>query len=85
MFEREEGAATGPGATRPRLDGLRCVITGAARGIGAEIASTFAAEGAVVGLLDVAADVKQIAAGLDAAVAIADLADPAATAAATER
>ena len=79
MFEREEGAATGTGATRPRLDGLRCVVTGAARGIGAEIARTFAREGAVIGLLDVAADVEEMAGGLTASVAIADLADPDAT------
>ena len=83
MFEREEDAASGSGATRARLDGLRCVVTGAARGIGAEIARTFAREGAALGLLDVAADVRSVAAELDAAVGIADLADPDATRAAT--
>ncbi|MET0147019.1 MAG: SDR family oxidoreductase [Ilumatobacteraceae bacterium] len=62
-----------------RLAGRRCIVTGAARGIGAEIARTFRAEGATLGLLDVAADVKEVAAGLDAAVEIADLAESEAT------
>jgi 3-oxoacyl-[acyl-carrier protein] reductase len=62
------------------------VITGAARGIGAEIASTFRANGASVALLDVDPAVKQTADALQAAgVAVADLADPAATTAATEQ
>jgi NAD(P)-dependent dehydrogenase (short-subunit alcohol dehydrogenase family) len=69
-------AGTGDGS---RLRGRRCVVTGAARGIGAEIARTFVAEGATLGLLDVAADVKAVAADLDAVAELADLADPAAT------
>jgi NAD(P)-dependent dehydrogenase (short-subunit alcohol dehydrogenase family) len=39
-----------------RLTGRRIVVTGAARGIGAEIARTFAAEGARLALLDRLAD-----------------------------
>ncbi len=68
-----------------RLEGRRCLITGAARGIGEEIAATFRAEGAVVALLDVDPAVKDVADRLGAAgVEIADLADPAAASAATE-
>ena len=59
-----------------RLPGVRAVVTGAARGIGAEIARTFAANGATLGLLDVAADVKEVAASLDGAAEIVDLVDP---------
>ena len=62
-----------------RLHGLRCIVTGAARGIGAEIARTFAAEGATLGLLDVAGDVEVVAADLHAVAELADLADPRAT------
>jgi NAD(P)-dependent dehydrogenase (short-subunit alcohol dehydrogenase family) len=79
MLERDDGSAGGPGATGPRLAGLRCIVTGAARGIGAEIARRFAAEGAMLGLLDVASDVKAVAADLDAVAQIADLVDPGAT------
>ena len=60
-MERAEHATTGSGG---RLAGARCVVTGAARGIGAAVAATFAAEGATVGLLDVLPDVKAVAAGL---------------------
>ena len=62
-----------------RLPGVRAIVTGAARGIGAEIARTFAANGATLGLLDVAPDVKEVAATLDGAAEVADLADPDAT------
>jgi len=63
-----------------RLDGRRCVITGAARGIGAEVASTFRAQGASVALIDVDPAVKEIGDRLDAAaVEVVDLADPSAT------
>jgi 3-oxoacyl-[acyl-carrier protein] reductase len=62
-----------------RLAGRRAIVTGAARGIGAEIAATFARHGATLGLLDVAPDVKAVAAGLDGAAEVADLADPDAT------
>ena len=81
MVQRDDGAATG--YTTGRLDGRRCIVTGAARGIGAEIARTFAAAGADLGLLDVASDVNGVAAELDAVVQVADLADPVAACDAT--
>jgi 3-oxoacyl-[acyl-carrier protein] reductase len=62
-----------------RLEGVRAVVTGAARGIGAEIARTFAANGATLGLLDIAPEVKAVAASVDGAAEVADLADPDAT------
>src|SRR5688500_1889731 len=68
-----------------RLAGRRCVVTGSARGIGEEIATAFAREGAAVALLDVDPAVKDVADRLHAAgVAMADLSDPGATAAAVE-
>ena len=68
-----------------RLAGRRCVVTGAARGIGEAIAATFRAQGASVALLDVDPAVKDVSDRLGAAgVELADLADPAATAAAME-
>jgi len=67
-----------------RLQGRRTVITGAARGIGAEIARTFANEGARVVLLDVAADeVRNVAKELEGDSIEVDLTDASATAAAT--
>jgi len=54
-------------------------VTGAARGIGAEIARTLAAAGATVGVLDVSPDVKALAAELGGPVAVTDLLDPDAT------
>ena len=67
-----------------RLQGRRAVITGAARGIGAEIARTFANEGARVVLLDVAADeVHEVAKELEGDAIEVDLTDATATAAAT--
>ena len=59
-----------------RLDGRRAIVTGAARGIGAEIARTFTAEGARVVLLDVAADeVHALAKTLECESVVVDLAD----------
>ncbi len=81
MWVRDEGAAARPGAAR--LAGRRCIVTGAAGGIGLEIARTFAAEGARLGLLDVQADLKAVAADLDAEAEIVDLAEPEATRVAT--
>ena len=67
-----------------RLEGRRAIITGAARGIGAEIARTYAAEGAQVVLFDVAADqVRELAKELEGESVVVDLADASATAAAT--
>ncbi len=68
-----------------RLAGLRAVVTGGARGIGAAIAARFAAEGARVELLD-----RLVEPGLACAKEIGgcfhevDLADPASTIAAIE-
>ncbi|MGY1839936.1 MULTISPECIES: SDR family NAD(P)-dependent oxidoreductase [unclassified Modestobacter] len=59
-----------------RLAGRRVVVTGAARGIGAEIARTFAAEGAQLALLDrLAEDVGQVAAEVGGRAYPVDLAD----------
>jgi 3-oxoacyl-[acyl-carrier protein] reductase len=65
-------------ATAPRLAGRRCIVTGAARGIGAAIARTYAWHGARVGVLDVTPDVEAVAADLGGPAAVADVADPAA-------
>lgn len=59
-----------------RLEGRRCIVTGAARGIGAEIAATFRSHGARLGLLDIDTAVKAVADDLDAVSAIADVGDP---------
>ncbi|OMQ15293.1 short-chain dehydrogenase [Modestobacter sp. VKM Ac-2676] len=59
-----------------RLAGRRVVVTGAARGIGAEIARTFAAEGAQLALLDrLAEDVGRVAAEVGGRAYPVDLAD----------
>ena len=68
-----------------RLAGRRCLVTGSARGIGEEIATALAREGAAIALLDVDPSVKDVGDRLNAAgVAVADLSDPVATAAAVE-
>jgi NAD(P)-dependent dehydrogenase (short-subunit alcohol dehydrogenase family) len=69
----------------PRLDGRRCIVTGAARGIGEAIARCFAAEGATLGLLDVRHDVKAVAGDLGARVEAADLTNADAARTATQR
>ncbi len=67
-----------------RLAGKRVVITGAARGIGAEIARTYVAEGARVALLDVLGDpIAALADELGGWSAPVDLADPASARSAT--
>ena len=43
---------TAPPVTSPRLSGKRIIVTGGARGIGGEIATRFAVEGARVSILD---------------------------------
>lgn len=63
-----------------RLSGRRAVVTGAARGIGAEIARVFAAEGATVAVLDRSADgAEQVAAEIGGVAHPVDLRDVAAT------
>jgi NAD(P)-dependent dehydrogenase (short-subunit alcohol dehydrogenase family) len=59
-----------------RLCGMRAIITGAARGIGAEIASLFATEGAHLALIDMRADdLSEVARRLGAQPFMADLAE----------
>src|SRR6185436_16993030 len=61
----------------PRLAGRRAVITGAARGIGAEIARTYAAHGASVAVLDVLAeDAALVAKSIGGRSYEVDLTDP---------
>ena len=75
-----------PPVTSPsgRLDGRRVIVTGGARGIGGEIASRFAAEGASVGILDRLVDLgEERAARIGGSFHEVDLLDPVATAAAT--
>ncbi len=68
-----------------RLVGRRTVVTGAASGIGAEIARTFREEGADLVLVDVAADaVREFAKTLEVESVVVDLSDAAATAAAID-
>jgi 3-oxoacyl-[acyl-carrier protein] reductase len=82
---REDHTPARAAASGTRLAGRRCVVTGAAGGIGAAIASRFRAEGAQVAVLDVDPSVKSVADELESpAAAVADLADPVATAAAVE-
>ena len=71
---------------RGRLAGRRAVITGAARGIGAEIAATFRREGAHLALLDIDEErLSTTSAALDAVAHTVDLADADATRDATGR
>ena len=72
MVTDSDAPATG------RLAGRRVIITGAARGIGAAIATAFAAEGAQLALLDREDDqCHATAAALGATSLVVDLADPA--------
>lgn len=75
-----------------RLEGKRCVVTGAAQGFGLGIAERFAAEGAQVALMDIQKDKAEAAAagiGGKAFALSCDVSDPAsvkeAVAAAAER
>ncbi len=64
-----------------RLTGQRAVVTGAARGIGAEIARTYAREGAKVFVLDIDIELAtQVAQSIGGQAEKVDLADAAATA-----
>ncbi|MET3768956.1 3-oxoacyl-[acyl-carrier protein] reductase [Marisediminicola sp. UYEF4] len=68
-----------------RLAGTRVVVTGGARGIGAEIAIRLTSDCARVAVLDrLVDDGTALAARLDGCFAPADLADPASTASAVE-
>lgn len=68
-----------------RLAGRRAIVTGAARGIGAEIARTFAAEGAQLAVLDVSAEgAEKVAAEVGGTAHVVDLRDVVATRAALD-
>jgi NAD(P)-dependent dehydrogenase (short-subunit alcohol dehydrogenase family) len=68
-----------------RLAGLRTIVTGGARGIGAEIARRYSSEGAEVVILDrLAAEGRETAEAISGRFLEVDLADPAAATAATE-
>lgn len=72
-----------PAPTRQRFDGRNVVVTGGARGIGADIARSFAAEGASVAVLDQLVDESRaLADEIDGIHIVGDLADAASTAAA---
>ena len=64
------------------LAGRRALVTGAARGIGREIAARMASEGMRTTLLDIDPSVEAVADELGASSLVADLADPVATGAA---
>ena len=60
-----------------RLAGLRAVVTGAARGIGAEIAATYASEGARLAVVDLlGSELEAVADRIGAAAVIGDLRAP---------
>ncbi|MCY4663595.1 MAG: SDR family NAD(P)-dependent oxidoreductase [Acidimicrobiaceae bacterium] len=61
------------------LRGRRCLVTGAARGIGRRIAERLIEEGMHAALLDVDPAVEDVARGLGATSLVVDLADAAAT------
>lgn len=68
---------TAPPVTTARLDGVRAIVAGGARGIGAAIARRAAAEGARVAILDLLdAEGTCVADELDGLVRRVDLSDP---------
>jgi NAD(P)-dependent dehydrogenase (short-subunit alcohol dehydrogenase family) len=80
-MELDRGAAT---AMPGRLAGRRVIVTGAARGIGAEIARTYRREGADVAVLDLPSDqLKAVAHEVEGHAVAVDLTDAAAATAAT--
>lgn len=71
---------TAPPVTMARLDGVRAVVTGGARGIGAAIARRLAVEGAHVAILDLLdAEGARVADELGGVFHRVDLSDPADT------
>jgi 3-oxoacyl-[acyl-carrier protein] reductase len=79
-------ARPSPSPSEGRLAGRRAVVTGGARGIGAEIATTFAAHGAAVAIVDVLADeAAATASAIGGSSVVADLRDPTACRAAVEQ
>ena len=76
---------TAPPVTTGRLSGKRIIVTGGARGIGGEIATRFAAEGAHVGILDrLVEQGSALADQVGGHFFEVDLLDPVATAATTQ-
>ena len=76
---------TTPPVTGSRLAGRRVIVTGGARGIGGEIATRFAAEGAHVGVLDRLVDRgAALAEAIGGRFHEVDLLDPLATATTTQ-
>jgi len=74
----------GPGA--PRLAGRRVVITGGARGIGAEIARRFASEGARIAVIDLLEDrIAQVVGETNGVAVCGDLSDAGSAIAATQQ
>src|ERR1700712_4176765 len=74
---------TNPAASLGRLTGRRTIITGGARGIGAEIARTYRREGASVVVLDLpSAQLSAVAAEVEGHEIAVDLTDAAAASAA---
>ncbi len=82
MTDRAQSASLTP----LPLAGRRAVVTGAGRGIGAEIARRFVDEGATVAIIDIIEpETHDVAGSIGAKVALADLRDPVATRRATQR
>jgi NAD(P)-dependent dehydrogenase (short-subunit alcohol dehydrogenase family) len=65
------------GAPARRLEGRRAVVTGGGRGIGAEIARRYAAEGANIAIIDVLPQAHDVAASVGGVAFMGDLADAA--------
>ncbi len=75
-----------PDTTRRRFEDRRVVVTGGARGIGADIVRSFAANGAEVAILDQLADeAAALANEVGGVDVVCDLADPTSTTVAMDR
>ena len=61
------------------LSGRRCLVTGAARGIGRQVAERLVGEGMRATMLDVDPEVESVARALDASSVVVDLTDADAT------